>query len=487
MSSIRLLFVLFLCVFYLPATASGSEVNYPEMMIVLDGSGSMWAKLEDETKIESARSVLSKIVPEFPAEVKLGLAAYGHNRKGDCDDIEILASPGATDRDQLLGQALAINPKGKTPIAATLKLVTDQLKGNENETSIVLVSDGEETCHDDPCGAVKAMHDSGIKFTLHVVGFGVNDMQQEQLSCLAEAGGGNYYAAKDAEALAASFEQVQERMVEKVEQAKTSTRKVTSGLGKLQITIPEAGLISLNQFRIVRSSDGKTVKTIENPRADSTHPLLAGEYELIAGFANANYKPDSEVSFGTWTVSGGETQLVELGLLQVNISEELKPMAAGAVIITKPDSSDFELVIPNPGNDYYLYKPKPLPAGDYRFGVHYKRSYLYRTPETPVTLVDELSVPAAGEGYATIDSGIQLIKPQAEGVIGFELASSDGDWGTMKIAAASNGDYPLWQVYGVPPGSYQLNVFLEGMDEALPVASDLKVEAGVLLEIDTGL
>jgi len=45
----------------------------------------------------------------------------------------------------------------------------------------------------------------------------------------------------------------------------------------------------------------------------------------------------------------------------------------------------------------------------------------------------------------------------------------------------------LGQVYAVPAGQYQLNVYLEGMSEALPVASDIQIESGVLLELDTGL
>ncbi len=72
-------------------------------------------------------------------------------------------------------------------------------------------------------------------------------------------------------------------------------------------------------------------------------------------------------------------------------------------------------------------------------------------------------------------------------MIGFELISSDASWGPMKINIASNGDYPLWQVYGVPSGDYQLNMYLGGMSEPLPVASDIHIAPGVLLEMDTGL
>ncbi len=482
--SLYLLLIIFLVV---PITTLANHPTYPEMMIVLDGSGSMWGKVGSETKIEIARKVLQQVVPSLPQEVKFGLAAYGHNRKGDCSDIEIVIPPGSDDKEQLLKKALALQPKGKTPIADTLQQVTELLRTKENETTIVLVSDGEETCNDDPCGAVKQMKESGIKFVLHVVGFDVNDSQQQQLRCLAEAGGGNYYSAEGASALLASFEQVQKGVEEKVEKAKATTKKAKSKLGKLKITIPEEGLVSLNALKLNRIKDNKLIKTIKPPVAESLHPLLAGEYELVAGFANANYAKDSEVTFGTWEVIGGEVTEVELGVLNINIADSLKKMAVGGVIITRTDMPDFKLITPYNDNDYYLYKPKPLPAGTYTIGVHYKRTYLYKTPDSSIVLADGVEVPSGGSGTATLDSGIQLLKPQTSGVMGYELISTEATWGPMKISAASNGDYPLWQIYCVPAGTYSLNVLMEGMDEPLPVADDITIASGQLLEFDTGL
>ncbi|MDY6951434.1 MAG: hypothetical protein SWE60_07980 [Thermodesulfobacteriota bacterium] len=49
------------------------------------------------------------------------------------------------------------------------------------------------------------------------------------------------------------------------------------------------------------------------------------------------------------------------------------------------------------------------------------------------------------------------------------------------------GDYPLWGPYAVPPGTYDLFLFLEGMTEPLPVGEGLSISKGELLEFDTGL
>ncbi|MEN8199399.1 MAG: hypothetical protein ABFR63_04930, partial [Thermodesulfobacteriota bacterium] len=347
--------------------------------------------------------------------------------------------------------------------------------------------DGEETCEEDPCGAVRAMKEAGIKFVLHVVGFSVNRAQEEELSCLAREGGGEYFTATDSAALLAALQQVQKSVVQQVEKAKTSTKKGTTGLGRLQIVIPQNGLASLNTLQLKRVTDGKIVKTIKDPAADTLHPLLKGEYKIIAGFANSNYKPDSEVSFGVWEIRGGEITRVELGLMEINIAKSLEKMPAGAVIIRRDNDPDFKLVIPANDNNYYFYKPKPLPPGTYSFAVHYKYGYLYTTPETEITLAEQVDIEVGGRAVVTLDSGIRLVKPASAGPVGFRLRSGDESWGPLEVRVASNGDYPLWGNYCVPPGNYALDMMLEGMDEPLTLAEGVSIGQGELLEFDTGL
>ena len=54
-------------------------------------------------------------------------------------------------------------------------------------------------------------------------------------------------------------------MVKKVafEKAKTTTKKKSTGLGKLKIVIPEQGLRSLNAIKIIRKKDNKVISKRE--------------------------------------------------------------------------------------------------------------------------------------------------------------------------------------------------------------------------------
>ncbi len=482
----RYLTATFLILVIATSSMADSKTVYPEMMFILDASGSMWGKAGAETKIEAARRVMKTAVPNLPVEVKIGLTAYGHNRKGDCSDIEILIPIGTSDRNSMIDKVENLSPKGKTPITGSLQMVTDLLKQKEEETTIVLISDGEETCDTDPCGAVKQLKAAGIKFILHVVGFNVTTVQKEQLSCIAGAGGGNYFEASDGDALLTALTTVGKEIEEKVEKAKVTVKKAATKLGKLHLTIPQPGLESLNTIKIIRKKDGKILQTVKNPGADATYPLLSGEYELWGGFANTNYKPDSDVAFGDLEIKGGETTEVSLGLMSINIADSLKKMPAGAVVIARK-ADDFKLVIAQNDNPYYLYKSKPLLPGEYTFNVHYRLNYLYEhTPDTPVQLSMPVSIKSGETSTVTIDSGIQLKKAQDPSVTGWELINSSGQV-SIKIGRAFNGDYPLWQVYGILPGTYQLNVLLDGMEEPLPVADGLEIKQGELLLFDAGL
>ncbi|HBF43696.1 MAG TPA: hypothetical protein DDW42_08750 [Desulfobacteraceae bacterium] len=461
--------------------------GFPQVMFIVDASGSMWGDAGGQRKIDAAKEVISKIVPELPSEVKVGLTVYGHRRKGDCSDIEVMVPPGSSDRKGLIAKVLALSPKGKTPIADSIKKVANLLKSIEEETTIILISDGEETCNADPCGVVKSLKKAGIKFILHVVGFDVNDSQKKQLECLSEAGSGKYFGAKDTGSLLEAFETVKKEVSHKVEKAKTTAKKSVSRLGKLHITMPASSTRCLHVLKVEKASNGKTIKKIESIKPDSVHPLLAGKYKLTAGYANSNYKPDSVVSYGTIEVKGGETTVLKLGAIAVNIADSLKKMPAGAVIITKEGDNGFTLVTPYTGNSYYFYKTKPVPAGTYNFAVHYKGSYLYRTSTKPVILAKSVHVSEGRQSVVTIDSGIRITKPHESSMVSWKLIPAENKTDFIMIDSASNGDYPLWETYAVPPGTYDLVAFVKGMTEPLPAGEGLMINKGELLKFDTGL
>jgi len=185
-----------------------------KIMIVLDASGSMWGQIEGKAKIQIAREVIADLLRDWDPNIQLGLTAYGHRRKGDCNDIEVLIPVGQAGPKEIIQAINSINPKGKTPLCEAVRRAAKEMRYTEERAIVLLISDGVETCNADPCevGAELAM--GGFDFTAHVIGFDVKDEEQIGLRCLAENTGGLFLAAADAEALRRALSQTVEKAKE---------------------------------------------------------------------------------------------------------------------------------------------------------------------------------------------------------------------------------------------------------------------------------
>jgi Ca-activated chloride channel family protein len=190
------------------AWATSAAWANPDTMLVFDASGSMWGQIDGVTKIEIAREAVSTISQGFAADQTVGLMAYGHRRKGDCADIETLVEPAQGSAQAIAAQVKQLQPKGKTPLSDAVVLAAETMKYTENQATVVLITDGVETCDRDPCAIAAELEQLGVDFTAHVVGFGLSADQGKQLSCVADITGGRYIPAADAQSLNQALEQV---------------------------------------------------------------------------------------------------------------------------------------------------------------------------------------------------------------------------------------------------------------------------------------
>ena len=180
----------------------GAESPSARVVLILDASGSMWGQIEGRHKIEIAREVIHGLLDDWDPSVHLGLTAYGHRREGDCADIESLIPPDAVDPSKVRAAVDGINPKGKTPLSDAVIHAARQLRFTEEKATVILVSDGIETCDRDPCKVARELEAAGADFTAYVIGFDVTEQKaQDQLRCLAENTGGEFTLARDAGAL----------------------------------------------------------------------------------------------------------------------------------------------------------------------------------------------------------------------------------------------------------------------------------------------
>jgi len=185
--------------------------NAGRTILVLDASGSMWGQIDGKAKITIAQEVIAALLQSIPEDQALGLTAYGHRRKGDCSDIETLVAPGSGTRQAIASAVNAIKPRGKTPLSAAVIAAAESLKYTEEKATVILVSDGRETCDFDPCEVGRRLAETGVDFTAHVIGFDVaKKSDRAQLQCLAENTGGTFRTASNAAELTEALKVVSE-------------------------------------------------------------------------------------------------------------------------------------------------------------------------------------------------------------------------------------------------------------------------------------
>jgi Ca-activated chloride channel family protein len=191
-SQLRRLVVLFAVLIAAPAWAADRTI------IVLDASGSMWGQIDGKPKLQIAREALRTVLKGLPADREIGLMAYGHRQKASCDDIQLVVPPAAGTADQIVAAADQMKFLGKTPLTEAVRQAAQAMRYTEDKSTVILITDGLETCSGDPCALGRELEQSGVDFTAHVVGFGLTADEGKQVACLAENTGGKYFQADDA-------------------------------------------------------------------------------------------------------------------------------------------------------------------------------------------------------------------------------------------------------------------------------------------------
>jgi hypothetical protein len=180
------------------------------MAIILDASGSMLQRLGNARRIDIAKDVLRELGRTIlPEGMPVALRVFGHDQPGSCENALFLPL-GPLDRDAFVAAVDRVQSVNlaRTSIAATLQAAAGDLAGVDGPKTIVVVTDGEESCGGDPLAVIRDLRASGIDVRLNIVGFAIDAAETRQMfEAWAEAGAGAYFDAGDGDALAAAVTQ----------------------------------------------------------------------------------------------------------------------------------------------------------------------------------------------------------------------------------------------------------------------------------------
>jgi len=254
-----------------PSTNSVSDnkqtsTTKSSLILILDASSSMNTTFGKQSRIDTAKKAVEEIVAELPSEREFGLTVYGNESANSCNSLKTLVDLGDINRSFVLSQLSKVEAVGSTPIAASIQEVAKTIKNHKKETTIVLISDGEESCGGDPCQVVKQLKSEGYKFTFHGVGVDTNLQADQQLSCLAREGGG-FYLKADPSNPGGILEELE---------------KATLG-GQFRIKKPKDSRIDGWKITLSGSSSQDPVLLVRK-QSDSqlwrTYPLDSGSYDI---------------------------------------------------------------------------------------------------------------------------------------------------------------------------------------------------------------
>jgi Mg-chelatase subunit ChlD len=185
------------------------SLNDRAVEIVVDASQSMWGQINGQSKMEIAKTTLEDLTYWLPDDLELALRAYGHTTLSDrknCTDSSLLVPFGENNREYVRQAIAGLRPTGQTPIAFALNQAANDFGSLQSDRTLVLVSDGIESCNGDPVTAAYALRQQGI--VVHLIGFGLGssaDQDAASLQAIANASGGRYVTAGSAEELKAAL------------------------------------------------------------------------------------------------------------------------------------------------------------------------------------------------------------------------------------------------------------------------------------------
>ncbi|MFN8660076.1 MAG: hypothetical protein U0105_27315 [Candidatus Obscuribacterales bacterium] len=200
------------------ATRQGGPVS---ILVLVDASRSMSEKIngslvggmlglgaqaKDQQKMDAAKVVLENTLARIPLDVSLGLRVFGqtfNNDGNDCLQTALLVPVGKNNRRIIRDAVGTLKPFGLTPLTYALYQAEKDLEPIEGNKTIILISDGVDTCGQDPCELIRRLEARGIHIKIDIVGLGLGHGAQgmdakRQLNCISEASGGKFYDANTA-------------------------------------------------------------------------------------------------------------------------------------------------------------------------------------------------------------------------------------------------------------------------------------------------
>ena len=433
--------------------------------IIFDSSGSMNAKLEGRTRMDVARQVLAETAQSLDLDsIAVAFRAYGFNNTAQvedtkeisCRNTELLVEFGVRNSKTIVNRSQELRAIGYTPIAESLRLAGIDLEPyNSTHPTILLISDGKETCDGNPVEEVLQLQARGINVRVHVIGLNLDNTVRKQLEAVAHAGHGDYFDASDYSSLVNSLKQVVQSVHKTVAEVRpTPTIQVVEcePVAEPDPPLPPEPEPKVEEERLDDYEPGRLINPVSGgDDLDTAVTLTPGQY---------TFEEHLPAKKKTWFFV--PTQIGQRGI--INITSQ------SGRLLTKDDGSVIEATSGERNKFGFV---NAFRVWIYQInGKRLRSAWVNSTNHSSFTHFIDLS----GEGfYFSIEGGNKsvqkdalfevLIEDAGDYQAGFEASAKDpskavsipiGEPITGYIGLRDRAD--MYRLKGIPPGTTQLNL-----------------------------
>ena len=144
--------------------AQGQAACTENAMILFDASKSMAASADDNTglrRIDNVRAALTRMLPRVAPKRPLGLITYGPGSRPACVNVSLEFRPKLNAAQLILSRVADLRPDGRTPLTRAVQRAAEVLDYATRSGTIVLLTDGEETCGGNSCQLAQRLKAEG--------------------------------------------------------------------------------------------------------------------------------------------------------------------------------------------------------------------------------------------------------------------------------------------------------------------------------------
>ena len=369
----------FVFIFYFSAVF-GQLNPTTRILFILDASNSMNSSWGTQTRIQAAREVLNQELEALRnvPNTEIALRIYGHqtpfnNLEQDCNDTKLEVPFGINNLEQIKLKIKTVEAKGATPIARSLEAAAGDFPDTLARNIIILITDGLESCDNDPCIIAKKLKTKGVKVTPFVIGLGMDMSYLDKFSCI-----GTYSDAEDKESFRNVFKNILNTVLEKTS-VQVNLNDITGKPTETNVTMffYEAGTANLKYTFI------HTLNRFGNPDTLYLDPAIA--YDLKVNTTPTLLKAGITLKkhvHNTISVSAAQG-FIRLTSMKSNFNPnfEMRVMPKG----------DSKTLLAQFYNDVYKYL-----TGTYEVEI-LTIPRIYKTVEVTQSSVSTISIDAPGE------------------------------------------------------------------------------------------